>query len=116
MTEEKSEVDLFFDKWERRFTFLNRVGWPTFLLFIFGLLFWKFCVWIGPICEKVANEHCNFVQKTSETQQIQANNGREMVEVSRQQQELLESVSKRLDELHRIMTRGPKEFSVNRLD
>jgi hypothetical protein len=113
MSEEQDKVVIVdsLSPWERR---LDKHGWPVIFLVIFGLCTRSVVLWVAPYADMAVTKHFEGFDKMivtqgqiAETQNKQAENGRELVEISRQHRDQTEQIGKKIDEVHRAVIRSP---------
>lgn len=86
----------YFTPWERR---LEKHGWPTLLLIIFGLVIWRLSHWFQPKIDEAITAHFKFMEAIKSTQEKQAENGSEFVS----QQKAITSILGRQEEITKEM-------------
>jgi hypothetical protein len=85
---------------------LDRHGWPTFLVFVFGLIAWNLITWLQPRFDKLLNNHFDTVNQLTETQAAQVKNGEMLVKIAESEVKKTEVISQKVDEVHRVIVGG----------
>lgn len=94
--EQKTVVVDSFTPWERR---LNKHGWPTLLLALVGLFFWRFTDWFQPKIDEAITAHFRFMEAVKQTQEKQAENGAEFVKQQTAITDILDRQERRTEEM-----------------
>ena len=68
--------------------FLDKNGWPTFLVFIIGMAGWNFTTWLKPRFDKLLDNHFETVKSLTETQAQQVKNGEQLIGIAKAESEI----------------------------
>ena len=85
--------------------FLDKNGWPTFLVFIFGIIAWNLITWLQPRFDRLLNNHFDTVKSLTETQAQQVKNGEQLIGIAKSEAEKTTDISKKVDDVHRVIVR-----------
>lgn len=85
--------------------FLDKNGWPTFLVFIFGIIAWNLITWLQPRFDKLLSNHFETVNSLTETQAQQVKNGEKLIDIAKAEAEKTTAISKQVDDVHRVIVR-----------
>ena len=85
--------------------FLDKNGWPTFLVFIIGMAGWNFTTWLKPRFDRLLDNHFETVKSLTETQAQQVKNGEQLIGIAKAEAEKTTDISKKVDDVHRVIVR-----------
>ena len=85
--------------------FLDKNGWPTFLVFIIGMAGWNFTTWLKPRFDKLLDNHFETVKSLTETQAQQVKNGEQLIGIAKAEAEKTTDIRHKVDEVHRVIVR-----------
>jgi hypothetical protein len=85
--------------------FLDKNGWPTFLVFTFGMIGWNLITWLQPRFDKLLSNHFETVKSLTETQAQQVENGKKLIDIANMESLKTTDISKKVDDVHRVIVR-----------
>lgn len=85
--------------------FLDKNGWPTFLVFVFGIIAWNLITWLQPRVDKLLINHFETVKSLTETQAQQVENGKKLIEIANLESLKTTDIRQKVDEVHRVIVR-----------
>jgi hypothetical protein len=85
--------------------FLNKNGWPTFLVLVFGIIAWNFVLWLQPRFDKLLNNHFETVKSLTETQAQQVENGKKLIAIAESEMQKTNEILTKVGDVHRVIVR-----------